>query len=172
MTLNCTHTLVSVGSSLLQKRINQQHLNHRFFATFRVLSLSEKKLYHHDFFLGKTKFSSSRRLYALVLKEVFKGSLSNCYIHWINLSKRPGNHAQFYVFGNFSGLREWRNSNSGSDKTKIFIDKAPFTLHPLVGLMHNSTTAKEQTNWPCWCLQKKASKLILSLPEWNKWEKR
>ena len=32
------------------------------------------------------------------------------------------------------------NSNSRT------IDKVPFTLHPLVGLMHNNTTAKEPTN--------------------------
>ena len=36
-----------------------------------------------------------------------------------------------------------RNCNSGSVKTKIFIDKVPFTLPMLVGVMHNSTTAKQ-----------------------------
>ena len=42
MTLNLTHTLVSVGSSLQQKRVNQQHLNRGFlFGTFMVLSLQE-----------------------------------------------------------------------------------------------------------------------------------
>ena len=29
-------------------------------------------------------------------------------------------------------------------KLRFFIDKLPFTLHLLVGLMHNSTTTKEQ----------------------------
>ena len=30
----------------------------------------------------------------------------------------------------------------------MFSDKVPFTLHPLFGLMHNSTTSKEQKNGP------------------------
>ena len=42
MTLNFTCTLASVSSSLIQKRTKQQHLNHRFSATFRVLWLPEK----------------------------------------------------------------------------------------------------------------------------------
>ena len=66
----------------------------------------------------------------------------------MNLTNRPGNHTQFYIFGHFSGFWKCQNSNSGSDKTKIFIDKGPFTLHPLVGLMQNSTTAREQKNGP------------------------
>ena len=43
---------------------------------------------------------------------------------------------------------EWQKSNSKSDKTMIFIDKVPFTLLMLVGLMHNSTTKKEQKKCP------------------------
>ena len=50
-------------------------------------------------------------------------------------------------------------------------NKVPFTLHPLVPLLHNSTTAKEQKNVPGHCLKKRASKLVWSLPEWKKWEK-
>ena len=42
----------------------------------------------------------------------------------------------------------WQNSTSRSAKTKIFIYKVTFPLQPLVGLMHNSTTAKEQQKWP------------------------
>ena len=37
---------------------------------------------------------------------------------------------------------------SGSDKTKIFLYKVASTLHPLVALVHNSTTTKEQRYWP------------------------
>ena len=37
---------------------------------------------------------------------------------------------------------------SGSDKTKIFTNMVPFTLHLLVALMQNSTTAKEKDKWP------------------------
>ena len=40
------------------------------------------------------------------------------------------------------------------DETKIFIYKVPFTLHPLVGLMHNSTTAEK----------KKHKKIAKSMP--------
>ena len=43
MTLNSTHILVSVSPSLLKKKeIYQQQLNHYFFASFMVFSLSEK----------------------------------------------------------------------------------------------------------------------------------
>ena len=49
-----------------------------------------------------------------------------------------------YIFGNFSGFREWQISNYRSDKTKIFIDKVPITPHPSVGLIHKSATSKEQ----------------------------
>ena len=84
-----------------KKRFYQQHLNHWFVATFRVSSLPEKKFYHHIFFWGKTELSPSPRLYAQVLKKVFRGSLSNRHIQWMNLTKRPGNHNQFQIFFNF-----------------------------------------------------------------------
>ena len=60
-------------------------------------------------------------------------------------------------------LRFWesQNSNSGSHKTKIFSDKVPFILEPLIGLMHNSTTSKEPTHRNFQCLQKRALKLVL-----------
>ena len=58
------------------------------------------------------------------------------------------NHVQFYVFEKNIGVRESQNSNSRNHKTEIFIDNVPFTLHPLVGLLPNSTTSKELTIWP------------------------
>ena len=61
----------------------------------------------------------------------------------MKLTNKTSDHVKFYILGNMLGFRESQNSNSGSPKTKIFIDKVPFTLHPLVGLMHNITTAKE-----------------------------
>ena len=75
---------------------------------------------------------------------------------------------KFYVFGKFSGVWKWRNYISGSDKTKIFIYKVPFTLHSLGELIHYSTNAKEQKNRTTQCLQKRASKLVSSLPEHKK----
>ena len=66
---------------------------------------------------------------------------------------------------------EWWNFNSGSDKFKIFIAKVPFTLHPLVGILHNSITAKREKILALLKPPKKASKIVLSLPKWNKWEK-
>ena len=36
------------------------------------------------------------------------------------------------------------NSNSGGDKTSIFIDKVPFTRHPWIELIYNNTNAKEE----------------------------
>ena len=58
-------------------------------------------------------------------------------------TKQPGNHTKFYIFEIISYFPKWQNSDSGSDKTKIFMDKVPITLQPLVALMHNSTTIKE-----------------------------
>ena len=72
----------------------------------------------------------------------------------MNLTKRPSNHVKFYVLGKNLGFRESQNSKSGSHKTKIFIEKVPFTFHPLVGLMHNSTTLKELTDWPSYASNK------------------
>ena len=100
---------------------------------------------------------------------MFRGLLSNRDIQWVKLTKTYSIFF-FNVFGNFSGVRKWRNSISGSDETKIFIYKVPFTLHSLVELIHNSTNAKEQKNRTSQFLQKRASKLVLSLPEHKKVE--
>ena len=86
-------------------------------------------------------------------------------MQWSNLTFRPRNHVQFYVFEKNIGVRESQNSNSRNHKTEIFIDNVPFTLHPLVGLLPNSTTSKELTIWPSYCLQKRALKLVSWLPE-------
>ena len=143
MTLNCTHTLAAGGSSLLQKIINQQNLNHRFFSKFLGFVTSGKKFYHHIFFVKPTFFASFRFL-AQVLKKVFRGLLSNRHIQWMKLTKRTHIHTKFNVLENWSGVRKWQNSSSGNDKTKIFIYKVPFTLHPVFELINNITKAKKQ----------------------------
>ena len=56
MTLKCTHMLVSLSSLLLQKIINPQHLNFRFFNTSRILSLLEKNSTTIFFLKGKHFF--------------------------------------------------------------------------------------------------------------------
>ena len=112
------------------KKINQHRLNHWF---FRVSSLPEKKFYQHIFFEGKANFLQVLDFLLRIQKN---------YKQWMNLTDRPGNHTQVYDFRMFSGFWEWQNSNPGSDQSKIFIDHGPFTLHMLVGLMHNITTAK------------------------------
>ena len=95
---------------------------------------------------------------AQVLKKVFWGLLSNHDLQWIKLTKRLHIYTKIYVFGNFSGVRKWQNSSSGSDETKIFIYKVPFTLHPLVELIQNSTNAKEQKIRQVNALKKRALK--------------
>ena len=55
----------------------------------------------------------------------------------MNLTNIPRDHVQFYALGKKIGFRESQNTKSGSHKTKIFIDKVPFTIHPLVGLTHH-----------------------------------
>ena len=109
--LYCTHILVSDGPSLLQKKIHQQHLNHRLLAYFRVLSLPGKKSTTILIFEGKP----SPRLYSKVLKKVFRGSLSNSYLQWTNLTNRPKNHTQFYMFEIFPAVWKWQNSSSRRD---------------------------------------------------------
>ena len=154
-----------------QKKINQQNLNHGFFAIFRVLSLPKKNSTIIYLFWLTTKFSSSPRFLSQVLKKVFRGLLSNRDIQWMKCTERPHNHTKFYVLGNFLGVRKWQNSSSGSDKTKNLIYKVPFTLHTLVELIHNSTNAKEHKKSDK-CLQKTVSKLVLALLEYKKLDKR
>ena len=97
--------------------------------------------YHHLFFRQKNKFSLSHRLFAQVSFKVVRSSSSNGYMQWGNFPFRPRNHVQFDVFEKNIGVRESQNSNSRNHKTAIFIDNVPFTLHSLVGLLHNSTTS-------------------------------
>ena len=66
MTLKCTHILVSVGSSLLQKKINQQHINHWFLPLLGFCH-SRKKIYFHTYW-EKNKCSPSPWLFAQVFK--------------------------------------------------------------------------------------------------------
>ena len=99
---------------------------------------------------------------------MFSGLMSNRDIQLMKLTKRRHNHTKLYFLGNFSCVRKWQNSSSGSDKTKIFIYKVSFTLHLLVELIHNSTIAKEQTNRTSQCLQIRVSKLVSSLLEHKK----
>ena len=80
----------------------------------------------------------------------------------MNLTNRPDNHKLIF-FWNFLGFRKKQNSISGSKKTNICIDKLPFTLHLLVGLIHNSTTAKE-LKLAQLMPSKKKSKLVFLLP--------
>ena len=81
----------------------------------------------------------------------------------MNLTNNPGNYTQFHIFEIFqlSGSKD----SPIPDQTKICIDKLTFTLHLLVGLMHNSTTAKEPKKWPSYCLKKRVPKLVLLLLE-------
>ena len=74
--------------------------------------------------------------------------MPNHYIHWMNfIFKKPLNHTKFYAFWKLLGFREWQNCFPEVKKLTFFIYKVHFTLHPLVALMHNTTTAKEHTNW-------------------------
>ena len=56
MTQNCIHILDSVGSSLLEKRIDQQYLNRRFVATFKVLVLPDFFSTRFSYFLQDQNF--------------------------------------------------------------------------------------------------------------------
>ena len=144
MTLNCTCTLVSGSSSPLQKKPDQKHLNRIFVATFRVSWLPEKISTIDFFFERKQNF-----LRAVDFMLRFFLMCSGAYCQMVISSEwiwPPDLEIMWSVW-------ESRNSKSGSHKTKIFIDEVPFTFHPLVGLMHNTTTSKEPTDWPSYCLQ-------------------
>ena len=134
MTLNCTHVLVDGGSSLLQKKINQQNLNNCWGPLLEFC--------HLRIFFYRLIFFMEKSFWAQVLKNVFRGLLSNHDIQWVKLTQTPQIHTKFYILGNFSGFQKWQNSISGSDETEIFIYKVPFTLHLLVELIHNSTICK------------------------------
>ena len=66
----------------------------------------------------------------------------------------------------FHVFESYKTSFQENNKNQIFIDKLPFTLHLLVGLMHNSTTTKEQKNGPVNALKKKRQ--ILFCYFWNR----
>ena len=61
----------------------------------------------------------------------------------------------------FKILFSWFNNH-------ILIDNMPFSLHPLIKLKHNSTTAKKRL---AHLIPKKTLKLVGSLPEWKKCQK-
>ena len=46
-----------------------------------------------------------------------------------------------FIFWKKIAFREWQNSYSESDNTKIFCDKVPFTHKQLVGLMENNISS-------------------------------
>ena len=68
----------------------------------------------------------------------------------------------------FFAFRRTQNSNSGGHKTRIFIDKVPFTLLPWIRLIDTNTNAKEQQICPSVSIQKTAFNLVLWPPEWKK----
>ena len=109
------------------KIINQQTLNHSFFLPLLEFCHFQKKNLTNFFFLWKIKFSVSSRFWAQGLKKVFRGLLPNHDIQWVKLTEIPHIHTKFYVLGIFWGVRKWQNSIFGSDETKIFIYKVPFT---------------------------------------------
>ena len=82
----------------------------------------------------------------------------------MNFTNIFGDHTNFYIFGNFSGFQKQRNYNPGSNKTKICIDKLPFTLDLFIVVINNSTATKELKNGPVNAF-KKASKLVFLLQE-------
>ena len=91
ISINCTHTLVSVGSSLLPNKIYQQLLSHRFFATFRVLSLLEKELFHNT--KNKNKRKKIKFFHPMVLKQVFMHNfmfLEICQVSKSDKTPTPG----------------------------------------------------------------------------------
>ena len=137
---------MSVSSSLLQKKIiDQQHLNHWFFATFRIVWLLDKNLTINSFFWREHLiFSKSSTLWSGFFY-VSMGSLSNRFKQWMNLISRPSNHENFYNLKTIwlPGVTKLKFCQ----ETKIFIDKVPFTLHLLVRVMYNRTNSKEQTLW-------------------------
>ena len=139
--------MVSVRSSLVQKKHQPKTPNSLIFCQFRVLWLPEFFSTINLFFRQKTKFSS-HRLFAQVFWKIVRSSSSNGYMQWSNLTFRPRNHVQLYVFEKNKGVRESQNSNSRNHKTEILIENVPFTLNPLVGLLPNSTTSKQLTIWP------------------------
>ena len=165
------HTFINCWWLLIATKNNQPTKPKYSFWSLLEFCHFRKKNSTTIFFLLKIKFSSSWRFWAQVLKKVYRGLLSNRDIQWVKLIKTIHIHTQFYFLGNFSGVRKWRNSISGSDKIEIFIYKVSFTLLSVVELIHNSTNAKEQKkNWTSQCLQKRASRLVLSLPEQKKIE--
>ena len=132
MTHNCTHRLDSVGSSQVEKRINQQYLNRRFFATFRALMLPE--FFLQVFLLPtRSELSVSLKLVAWLFKLITKITLCNQYAQQRKLTKSPFDPLQFPVLKYLLAFRKHQDPNSGSTKTCIIICLVTFSLHILLG---------------------------------------
>ena len=143
MTLNWTHALVAGGSSLLQKILNQQNLNHSFWPLLEFCHFRGKKSYHYYFLKGKSNFlqvlDSEPRFWKRFLGFVVKP--------WHTMSDIDQNTSYSYKI-----LRFWKFF-SCPEVTKLHFRKwqnlesylqGAFTLHLLVELIHNGTNAKEK----------------------------
>ena len=72
---------------------------------------------------------------------------------------------RIFGFRIFLAFRRTQNCNSGGHKTRIFIDKVPFSFLPWIRLIDTNKNAKEQQISPSVSIQKRALKLVLCPPE-------
>ena len=134
MTQNCTYTLDSVGCPLRQKRIDQQYLNRRFFATFMVLVLPK--------FFSTCLFTSRKiRIFIESKAGCMVFSTDNQKVNYIVCMNNEKSWPilffypiQFRVLKYLWAFRKHQNPDSGSTKTSIWICFVPFSLHILLGL--------------------------------------
>ena len=82
---------------------NQQTATKSFFTSLLQFHHYGKKYIPPYFFRENQLLPYSQPLCS-DFKKVFRGSLSNRYIQWMNLTNRPGKHTQFHIFGNFQGV--------------------------------------------------------------------
>ena len=68
-------------------------------------------------------------------------------------------------------IQDWQNSNYESDKIKNFTNKVPFSLYPLVGLMHNETIKKKKKKMAQLLPSKKVIEVSFVTAEMEKLEK-
>ena len=137
LTLNWTHILITDSSSQPQKKNQPTQVKSCFLAPFIVL-WSPKKfpppisiLREKPIFLMSTiwwsDFKIDYKRYTMSLLYTFR-----------ELDPKTCESYRILGFRIFFAFRRTQNSNPGGHKTRICIDKVPFTLLPWIRLMGNT----------------------------------
>ena len=106
----------------------------------------------------------------LGFKLVVRGIQCHCYVHLMNLTKRPVNHIEFQVLGFFL-LSRGHTTPIPEDPKLVFL-LTRYLLHSIHGFDYYILTQIQKNKKICSSvsIQKRDLKLFLCPPEWKKVE--